>query len=115
MPLQMHRQQNFLHDILGLIDRLAGPRQTPARRRPQHRRDGSEQALIRRIVACNGRPHQAGPFTLTFAHARSQLAIRSIFQFVTPGDDDHEVVMSISSSTARAGKRGRENGAPEGS
>ena len=48
MPLQMHRQQNVLHDILGLIDRLPCPRQTAARRGPQHRRDGLEQAMIRR-------------------------------------------------------------------
>ena len=51
MPFQMHRQQNVLHDILGLIDRLPGPRQTAARRGPQHRRDGLEQTMIRRIVA----------------------------------------------------------------
>ena len=33
MSLQMHRQQNFLHDVLGLIDRLAArarPRRAPA-------------------------------------------------------------------------------------
>ena len=51
MPLQMHRQQNVLHDVLGLIDRLSRPRQTAARRGPQHRRDGLEQTMIRRTVA----------------------------------------------------------------
>ena len=50
MPLQMHRQQNILHDVLGLIDRLACPRQPAPRRGPQHRRDGAEQALIRGTV-----------------------------------------------------------------
>ena len=54
-----------------------------------------EQTMIGRVVACNGRPHQAGPFVLTFAHARSHTAIRSIFQFVTPKDRDHEVVIEI--------------------
>ena len=51
VPLQMDRQQNVLHDVLGLIDRLPCPRQTAARRGPEHRRDGLEQAMIRRIVA----------------------------------------------------------------
>ena len=51
MPLQMHRQQNVLHDILGLIDRLTGARQAAPRGCPEHRRDGLEQAVIRRIVA----------------------------------------------------------------
>jgi hypothetical protein len=97
MPLQMHRQQNVLHDVLGLIDRLPCPRQTAARRGPQDRRDGPEQAMIGRIVTCNGRPHQAGPFVLTFAHTRSHTAIRSIFQFVTPRASDHEVVIEIAS------------------
>ena len=50
MPFQMHRQQNVLHDILGLIDRLTGPRQTAASRGPQHRRDGLEQTVIRSTV-----------------------------------------------------------------
>jgi hypothetical protein len=52
--------------------------------------------MIHRIIARHGRPHQAGPFVLTFAHARSHTAIRSIFQFVTPEDLDHEVVIKIS-------------------
>ncbi len=51
MPFQMHRQQNVLHDILGLVDRLPCTRQTTARGGPEHRRDGPEQAMIRRIVA----------------------------------------------------------------
>jgi len=51
MPLQMHRQQNVLHDVLGLIGRLPCARQAAARRRPEYRRDGPEQAMIRRIVA----------------------------------------------------------------
>src|ERR1700738_4850252 len=93
MPLQMHRQQDVLHDVLGLIGRLPGPRQTAARRGPEHRRDGLEQAMIRRTVPGNGRPHQAGPFVLTFAHARSHNAIRSIIQFVTLESADHEVVI----------------------
>ena len=29
--------------------------------------DGAEQALIRSIIPCNGRPHQAGPLVLTIA------------------------------------------------
>ena len=54
-----------------------------------------EQAMIRPAVPCNGRPHQPGPFVFTFAHARSHTAIRSIFQFVTPGDLTHEVVIVV--------------------
>ena len=34
MSLQMHGEQNFLYDILGLIDRLSGSRQTLARHGP---------------------------------------------------------------------------------
>ena len=51
MPLQMHRQQNVLHDVLGLIGRLPRPRQTAFRRRAQHRRNGSKQTVICRAVA----------------------------------------------------------------
>jgi hypothetical protein len=51
--------------------------------------------MIRRTVACNGRPHQAGPFVIPFAQERSYPAIRSIFQFVTSGCSDHEVVIKI--------------------
>jgi hypothetical protein len=51
--------------------------------------------MIRSIVARNGRPHQAGPFFFTFAHARSYIAIRSIFQFVTASESDHEVVIAL--------------------
>ena len=50
MPLQMYRQQNILHDVLGLIDRLTCPRKPTPRHRPQHRSDGAEQALIRGTV-----------------------------------------------------------------
>ena len=59
--------------------------ETAPRCGPQDRRDSLEQAMIRRTVPCNGRPHQAGPFVFMFAHARSHIAIRSTFQFVTPG------------------------------
>ena len=83
-------------DILGLIGRLPGPRQATPRGSAQHRRDRFQQAMIRRIIACHGRPHQAGPFVFTFAHARSHTAIRSIFQFVTPEPFDHEVVIETS-------------------
>jgi len=38
MPLQMHREQNVLHDVLGLIDRL------PCRARP--RRGGPQDRAI---------------------------------------------------------------------
>ena len=79
----MHRQQNLLHDVLGLIHRLPCPRQTALCRSSQHRRDGLEQTMIRRTVARNGRPHQDGPLVTTFAHARSYCAIRLTFQFVT--------------------------------
>jgi hypothetical protein len=89
----MDRQQNVLHDVLGLIDRLPCPRQTTARRSPEHRRDGPEQAMIRRTVACNGRPHQAGPFVIPFAQERSYLAIRPIYQIVTSEPQDHKVVI----------------------
>jgi len=51
VPLQMDRQQNVLHDVLGLIDRLPCTRKATARRGPEHRRDGLEQAMIRRTVA----------------------------------------------------------------
>jgi hypothetical protein len=47
----MHRQQNVLHDILGLIDRLASPRQPTASPGPQDRRDRLEQTMIRGTVA----------------------------------------------------------------
>jgi hypothetical protein len=89
----MDRQQNVLHDILGLIDRLPCPRETAARRGPEHRRDGPEQAMIRCTVACNGRPHQAGPFVIPFAQERSYPAIRPIYQIVTSGPRDHKVVI----------------------
>src|SRR5439155_15103168 len=108
MPLQMHRQQNVLHDVLGLIDRLPCPRQTAARRGPEHRRDGLEQTMIRRTVAGNGRQHQAGPFVFTFAHARSYIAIRSIFQFVTAAGTDHEVVTWPAGFHARPDNRRHE-------
>jgi hypothetical protein len=52
--------------------------------------------MIRRTVACNGRPHQAGPFVIPFAQERSYPAIRSIFQFVTSGQSDHELVIGLS-------------------
>ena len=61
VPLQMHRQQNLLHDILGLVGRLPGPRQAAPRGSAQRRRDRLQQAMIRRVIACHGRPHQAGP------------------------------------------------------
>jgi hypothetical protein len=51
MPLQMHRQQNVLHDILGLIDRLTSPRQPAASACPQDRRDRLEQTMIRGAIA----------------------------------------------------------------
>src|SRR5205085_10190710 len=79
----MHRQQNLLHDVLGVIHRLPCPRQTAPCRGSQHRRDGLEQTMIRRTVARNGRPHQNGPLVTTFAHVRSYCAIRLTFQFVT--------------------------------
>jgi hypothetical protein len=75
-----------------LIDRLPCPRQTAPRRSSQNRRDGLEQAVICSTVPGNGRPHQVGPFFITFAHARSHIAIRSIFQFVTSKALNHEVV-----------------------
>src|SRR5438552_18259313 len=93
MPLQMHRQQNVLHNVLGLIDRLPCPRQSTPCPSPQDRRDGLEQAVVRRTVARNGRPHQAGPFVFTLAHVRSWIAIRLIFQFVTSEGFTHEVVI----------------------
>jgi len=72
MPLQMHRQQDVLHDILGLVDRLPGTRKAATRRCPQYRRDGFEQPAVSGSIARNRRPHQAGPFVVTFAHTRSQ-------------------------------------------
>jgi hypothetical protein len=47
----MHCQQDILHDVLGLIDRLPCTRQPATSRRPQYRRDCLEQAMIRRIIA----------------------------------------------------------------
>src|SRR5206468_5088966 len=46
------------------------------------------------------RPHQAGPFVIPFAQERSYPAIRSIFQFVTSGRLDHEVVIKGPSAPA---------------
>src|SRR4029077_21239065 len=45
-----------------------------------------------------GQPHQAGPLVFSFAHARSHTSIRSIFQFVTSQEADHEVVIDGSGS-----------------
>jgi hypothetical protein len=85
-----------------LIDRLPCPRETASRRRAEHRRDGLEQAMIRRAVACDGRPHQAGPFVIPLAHLRSYPAIRLIFQIVTPALSDHEIVIQPSGSSKAA-------------
>jgi hypothetical protein len=65
----MHRQQDLLHDVFGLIDRLSGSRQTAPGHRAQHRRDGAEQAVIGAAVSRDGRPHQAGPFIAMIAQA----------------------------------------------
>jgi hypothetical protein len=72
---------------------LPRPRQTAPRRGSQHRRNGLEQTVIRSTVPGNGRPHQVGPFFVTFAHARSHTAIRLIFQFVTSELFNHEFVI----------------------
>jgi hypothetical protein len=102
MSLQMHRQQNVLHDILGLIDRLTSTRQPAARPSPQHRSHGLEQTVIGRTIARNGQPHQAGPLVFTFAHARSHASFRSFFQFVTPPAIDHEFVINIGQGLDRS-------------
>jgi hypothetical protein len=67
----MHRQQNVLHNILGLIGRLAGSCQTTPRTCPQHRRDRLQKTVIRDTVSRIGRPHQIGPLVITSAHTRS--------------------------------------------
>jgi hypothetical protein len=51
--------------------------------------------MIRSTIAGNGQPHQAGPLVFSFAHARSHTSIRSIFQFVTPSPNYHELVIQI--------------------
>jgi hypothetical protein len=71
MPLEVHRKQNLLHDILGLIDRLTRACKTAARSGPEHRRNGLEQTLIRGPIPRVGRPHQLGPLLVTSAHAGS--------------------------------------------
>jgi hypothetical protein len=95
MPFQMNRQQDVLHNILGLIGRLARARQTTPRRGPQNRRHRLEEASIGRIIAGQRLAHQAGPFVVTIAHARSHNAFRPIFQIVTPGTANHEFVTKM--------------------
>src|SRR6185437_7772223 len=85
--------QNVLHDVLGLVDGLTGTRKAPSRGRTQDRRDRFQQPMICRAISGHGRPHQAGPLVFTLAHARSQVSIRSIYQFVTCQTSNHEVVI----------------------
>src|SRR5690349_25024602 len=102
----MYRQQDVLHDILGLIDRLPGARKSATRRSPQDRRNGLQEAMIGSIVPRERRAHQAGPFLVTIAHPRSLGIFRSIFQIVTRRSRDHKIVNTTSIATADAFRTG---------
>lgn len=83
MPLQVHCQQDLLHDILTLISRLASLRQPALRRGAQNRCDRNEQAMIGSAVAASGRAHQIGPLVAALVgHVYRE--IRSSHRFVTP-------------------------------
>src|SRR5258705_5537083 len=57
MPLQMHCEQDVLHDILGLIEGLSGSRQAPACHGPQDRCESLKQLAIGAAVAYIAPPH----------------------------------------------------------
>jgi hypothetical protein len=89
MPLQMHRQQNLLHDVLDVGARATRARQPAPDQRPQRRRDLAQHALIGLRVAGFGGAHQIGPTGIALAHARSFIVIRSRPAFVTRRRGDH--------------------------
>ena len=70
VPLQMHRQQYLLHDILALVGRLARAREPALRRRPQDRRDHVKKPMIGGTVA-RVRPAASVPSTRSHARARA--------------------------------------------
>ena len=109
MPLQMHRQQNVLHDVLGLIGRLPGPRQTRVARRPQHRRDRLQQAMIRRD--CRRKwPPASGRSTRLHVRARALPPCNSVDLSVCYDRDLQSRIRDLRPSPHRSRNRGRRIG-----
>ena len=67
LPLEVNGEQGFLHDILGIIEWQSGAAQTPARRRPQGRRQAREQPIVGGGIALVGGPHPIGPINFELA------------------------------------------------
>ena len=61
VPLEMDRQQSFLHNILDIRVADPRPRERPARHRADRTADILEQAAIGGFVAGDRRPHHAAP------------------------------------------------------
>ncbi len=70
VPLQMDRQQSFLHDILDI--RVADPhaRKRPSRHRANRPADLLEQPTIGRLVARQGGAHHRRPFVVAGTDGR---------------------------------------------